>query len=135
MAEISAKNKGAIIGVLLSLTVGLNSLQSEIRQLREILSSLLSKQDPSITEVQEWLTLEQLKEYIPGHPSTPTLRRWIKQENMPSQRIKRKLVFKKTDIDAWLNSRTGATDVELEKKAEQFLKSSGKSHVAPWRQK
>lgn len=132
MAEISAKNKD----IILALTVGLNNLQSEVRQLREILSSLISKPGPTYTEGQEWLTLEQLMEYIPGSPSPSTLRRWTKDEHMPYQKIKRKLIFKKSDIDAWLNSRIGgATDVELEKKADQFLKASGRSNRAPWRLK
>ena len=83
--------------VIKTLTEELSFLRSEVRLLRDSLSSL-HKED-KVAEVQEWLTLEQLMTYIPGRPSIPTLRRWIKQDGLPAQKVKRKLVFLKSRID------------------------------------
>lgn len=127
--------KNDATSVITTLTEGFNCLQSEVRLLREMLSSLLSTEKGNIPEDQEWLTLEQLTEYIPGRPSIPTLRRWIKQEGLPGQKIKRKLVFQKSTVDEWLKSRTVRADNVLEKKANDYLKTAIKTHLPPWRKK
>ena len=134
MSENAVLNNDAAC-VITTLTEGFNHLQSEVRLLRELLSSLMTTKRINTTEDQEWLTLEQLTEYIPGRPSIPTLRRWIKQEGLPGQKIKRKLVFQKSTVDEWLKSRTVKADNVLEKKADDYLRAGIKTHLPPWRQK
>ena len=118
--------------VIKTLTEELSFLRSEVRLLRD---SLYSQKDDKAPEVQEWLTLEQLMTYIPGSPSIPTLRRWIKQDGLPAQKVKRKLVFLKSGIDEWLRKRSVSSDFEIEQKAKDYLKSTVKTHIPPWRQK
>lgn len=73
--------------------------------------------------------------YIHGNPSIPTLRRWIKQDGLPAQKIKRKLVYLKLGIDEWLRKRSVSSDFEIEQKAHDYLKSTVKTYIPPWRQK
>ena len=122
-----------IINVIKTLTEEISLLRSEVRLLHDSLSS--SNKEEKAPEVQECLTLEQLSEYIPGNPAIPTLRRWIKKEGLPSQKIKRKLIFKKSEIDEWLIKRTGSSVLEIDKQVMESLKSFERNPTPRWRRK
>lgn len=122
-----------IINVIKTLTEEISLLRSEVRLLHDSLSS--SNKEEKAPEVQECLTLEQLSDYIPGNPAIPTLRRWIKEEGLPSQKIKRKLIFKKSEIDEWLIKRTGSSVLEIDKQVTESLKSFERNPTPRWRRK
>ena len=123
-----------IINVIKTLTEEISSLRSEFRLLHDTLFSSSNRED-KVTEVQKWLTLEQLSDYIPGHPALSTLRRWIKQEGLPSQKIKGRLVFRKDLVDEWIQKRTVTSDMDIERMANESLKSIEKKQLPRWRQK
>ena len=53
----------------------------------------------------DWLfTIEQLMDYIPEHPARQTCYQWIYARLIPYEKHGRRLYFRKSDIDNWLNN-------------------------------
>ena len=60
-----------------------------------------------------WMTIKQLIEYLPDLPHITTLYRWIKEATIPVNKTTHRLRFRKSEIDAWLNSGRKKTYTEL----------------------
>ena len=60
----------------------------------------LSKQ--SFTKATVWMSVEDLINYIPGHPAKQTIYYWVWRKAIPYHKAGAKLQFLKSEIDAWL---------------------------------
>ena len=49
----------------------------------------------------EWLTLEQLIEYLPGNVKPRTVYDWVHKREVPFHKRRNALFFLKSEIDAW----------------------------------
>ena len=56
-----------------------------------------------------WWTAEDVGRYL--QVSSDTIYRWIEKKGMPAKRIGKKWLFKKAEIDAWINT-TGSKGVQ-----------------------
>lgn len=52
---------------------------------------------------EKWISLSEIADYI--GVSKDTIRNWIKQSNMPAQKIGRLWKFKISDVDEWIADR------------------------------
>jgi excisionase family DNA binding protein len=68
--------------------------------LRRVLSDL--KSDPPKQE-DAWMSLEDLRQYHPDKPSKQTIYQWVFYRQIPFHKGGKKLRFRKSEIDAWLN--------------------------------
>lgn len=66
------------------------------------------------TPVDEWLNLEQLRDYLPSKPSAPTVYRWVSERTIPHHKKGKHLSFRKSEIDAWITTGRKATRQEIE---------------------
>ncbi len=96
--------------------------------LPEAMAYLISKverlekliENPSDTrreETEQWLSIKQLCDYHPDHPARATVYGWVQQSLIPHYKTGKKLSFKKSEIDDWLNKGRQLTDEELQEEA------------------
>ncbi len=84
-------------------------LQEEVTQLRSIVRELFDM----VKEIRmyqwhgndNWMSIDDLCEYIPSHPAKQTVYGWLNQHDIPAYRIpgmSKNLMFLQSDIDEWL---------------------------------
>ncbi|HQS65933.1 MAG TPA: helix-turn-helix domain-containing protein [Sulfuricurvum sp.] len=54
-----------------------------------------------------WLTVDDICKYL--NVSNDTVYKWIEQKNMPAQKVGRRWMFKKDEVDEWIKA-GGAAD-------------------------
>jgi hypothetical protein len=81
---------------------------------------------PTVDEKKEWLTIDDLIEYLPSHPAKATIYGLVHRKAIPSIKINSKLIFVRAEIDEWLKSRKNLSYQELNDKATAFIRSRKK---------
>lgn len=76
---------------------------------------------PSKVDAQKWLDIKELKEYLPDHPAPTTVYGWVRNNIIPYYKKGKKLSFKKSEIDEWLNASRQMTDEEAEEAALDYV--------------
>ncbi len=74
-------------------------LISITEKLRNDIESLKSCSQQNKTE---WMTMEQLVEYIPTHPTGRSVYGWVRNGKIPYHKLLGSLVFKRHEIDEWM---------------------------------
>lgn len=86
------------------------------------LEQLITTQQPQQTpEAPEWMNLKDLRAYLPDHPAQTTVYGWIRANSIPYYKTGKKLSFKKSEIDEWLNATRSKTDAEIEADAINYI--------------
>ena len=68
----------------------------------EVKSFLQDLTKPSFSKAPEWMSVNDLISYLPGHPATQTIYCWVCKKKIPYHKAGAKLQFLKSEIDAWL---------------------------------
>lgn len=76
-------------------------LSERITKLEQKLE-FLSKVHSADTEVDQWLSVGELMEYIPEKPTKATIYGWVHEKRIPYHKRTKKLLFLKSEIDEWL---------------------------------
>ena len=87
----------------------------------ENIETLLSATQPQAQESDQWLNLNDLCNYHPDRPAKPTVYAWIGQRSIPYHKKGKKLMFLKSEIDAWLKEGRRKTAAEIQAEAQQFV--------------
>lgn len=58
-----------------------------------------------------WLTVEEICTYL--SVSNETVYKWIEQRGMPGNRVGRRWMFKKDEVDEWVRSGGSAENIPL----------------------
>ena len=91
---------------------------------------LLLKQNTSLKIEQDiWFDLNELIAYDPGKRSKMTFYGYIRRKEIPFHKTGKKVIFLKSEIDAWLKQGRQKTHDEISIEAEQYLTSTGKSKI------
>lgn len=106
----------------------LRRIENKLDSLQKQIDELTPKVDSDTT----WLTLKELSEYIPSHPSESTIRRMVRDKAIPYSKAGKRLVFQKSDIDQWLLSTRSKSVREVEAEAHKTM-ATIRRNVAPWR--
>lgn len=56
----------------------------------------------------KWLTVNEICEYL--YTTRDTVYKWIKQKQMPANKVGRKWLFRKDEVDAWVKSGKAADE-------------------------
>lgn len=92
-------------------------IENRLAQLEILFAGVQSQK----TNDSKWFTLNELVEYLPTHPARATVYGWIHTNQIPNSKKGKRLFFKKSEIDEWLQSGRRKTVVEIEKEAEDYL--------------
>lgn len=86
--------------------------------LSEIVDDALAQHDakkskPTQEHKDYFMDLDELHHYLPGHPPFPTIYGWCSKKLIPYHKLGRRLVFRKSEIDGWLEMKHVATTEEI----------------------
>lgn len=83
-----------------------DSLPGEVAAMNRKLDLLLSFVSPQGSEKDRdrLLTLDELQNYLPEQPAKPTVYGWVNERKIPFEKHGRRLYFRKTSIDKWLEN-------------------------------
>lgn len=89
----------------------------------ERLESLLENQpEPAASDnPNQRMNLKELQAYLPDHPAAPTVYGWVRNNLIPFYKKGKKLSFKKSEIDAWLDAGRNKTDEEIAEEANEYI--------------
>ena len=90
----------------------LNKLDSKIDGLNNI---------PQVRPADQWMNLKELCEYLPSHPAEQTVYGWTSCHQIPFHKRGKRIMFLKSEIDAWLHDGKRKSQKELAEEAAQFI--------------
>ena len=90
----------------------LNKLDSKIDGLNNI---------PQVRPADQWMNLKELCEYLPSHPAEQTVYGWTSCHQIPFHKRGKRIMFLKSEIDAWLHDDKRKSQKELADEAAQFI--------------
>ncbi len=103
----------------------LSTIKQDVQMIKDFI--LNSRKD---SEVKQWFNIEQLCEYLPQQPVKSTIYGLVHAGKIPNHKQGKKLIFKKSEIDLWIESHKRKSPVDLEKeienKVDTFLVSKTK---------
>lgn len=76
---------------------------------------------------EKWFDLEALCAYLPQHPAKQTVYGWTSANLIPYHKNGKSIIFRKTEIDEWLQQ--GAV------KSQQMIEAEARAYVDSTRQK
>lgn len=87
------------------------------------LESLLEKQHQANAPEPtcKWMDIKELQAFLPDHPAASTVYGWIRNGLIPYYKKGKKLSFKRSEIEEWMNSGRQQTDAELEAAAQDYI--------------
>lgn len=88
------------------------------------LETLLSVQTTAKVEPSDrWFNLQELCEYLPDRPARQTVYGWIAQRAIPYHKTGKKLQFRKSEIDEWIQGSRRLTASEQQAEAIHYINS------------
>ena len=79
----------------------------------------LNTQSPSIP-TEQWMNLKELCDYIPSHPAEQTVYGWTSCHQIPFHKRGKRIMFLKSEIDAWLRDGKVKSEKDLEDEAARY---------------
>lgn len=103
----------------------LNEILAKVTALEEKFSHF---QPVVQTEGSEWMNVTQLIEYLPTHPAEQTVYGWTSAHKIPFHKMGKCIVFKKSEIDEFLESKNlgRKSDKDIEEEAEAYVKNKSR---------
>jgi predicted DNA-binding transcriptional regulator AlpA len=100
------------------LPLAVSQLRSDVIEIKKLLHE---RSNRPLTNTDRWLSLQELREYLPGKPATATIYGWVHERSIPHKKAGKRLIFRLSEIDSWLNAKGRKTIAESEVAATQFL--------------
>lgn len=85
----------------------------------------LSNQKEPKEDLDKWMNLPELIDYLPDHPATATIYSWVSSRKIPHHKGSKTLRFLKSEIDQWLSSGKRKSESELQAEAESYQSKKG----------
>lgn len=95
------------------------TLADEVRSLKTLVES--GQKNAKDDNSNPWMTLKELQLFHPEHPAAPTIYGWVRGGLIPYYKKGKKLIFKRQEIENWLNAGRQKTDEEMETEAINFI--------------
>jgi excisionase family DNA binding protein len=91
----------------------------------EALENALQTKQEQPKNIDGWMSLEELRNYLPDHPAKSTIYGWVSQRIIPHHKGGKKLRFSKLEIDNWLLAGKRQSNDEVEVAAQEYLIRKG----------
>ena len=91
------------------------------RKVDDLTALLRSQSGQNLNPPDRWFSIEELSDYLPGHPAITTLYGKVQRREIPFSRNGKRLIFLQSSIDTWLQGKHVKTSAELVTVAEQHL--------------
>ena len=87
-------------------------LANEIRELKQLIQQSSASQKP---DPEEMMDMKRLREFHPEHPAR------VRAGVIPYYKTGKKLIFKRSEIEAWINDSRQMSDSEIEAQAIDYV--------------
>lgn len=77
----------------------------------------------SQNSANQWLSVEQLTEFLPGNPSRSTIYKWCCEHTIPYHKQGKRLCFLRSEIDTWLLSHARKSASQIAEEAQNNLRN------------
>lgn len=94
-----------------------------INEVQELKSLLQTSKQSAVEPADRWLNLQDLCNYLPDHPAKQTVYGWIVQRAIPYHKTGKKLQFRKSEIDEWIQGTRRLTASEQQAEAIHYINS------------
>lgn len=99
------------------------------RKVDDLTALLQSHSGQSRPDTDKWFSIKELSDYLPGNPAITTLYGKVQRREVPFSREGKRLVFRKSQIDSWLQSKRVKTNAELSVQADQYVNLNNRREV------
>lgn len=93
-------------------------LANEIKELKQLIQQSSASQKP---DPEEMMDMKRLREFHPEHPARSTIYGWVRAGVIPYYKTGKKLIFKRSEIEAWINDSRQMSDSEIEAQAIDYV--------------
>lgn len=76
-----------------------SQLLKEVGEMKAMLQGIAER---DAHPVKQWMSVDDLINYLPGHPARQTIYSWVWRKAIPYHKAGAKLQFLKSEIDAWI---------------------------------
>ncbi|GAB4020251.1 hypothetical protein GCM10028808_60770 [Spirosoma migulaei] len=87
----------------------------------DLTALLRSQSEQSQPAPDRWFSIEELSDYLPGHPAVTTLYGKVQRREIPFSRNGKRLAFRQSEIDAWLQGSRVKTNAERATQADHHI--------------
>ena len=95
-------------------------------KLESIERMLQANKPEPVQPENEWLNIDELREYIPSKPARQTVYGWINRKAIPYHKNGKKVYFSRVEIDEWLRHGAKRVNDEIGKEVDQYLSGQKK---------
>ena len=88
-------------------------------ELKDLIIKSLEK--PEEPKDDSSMNIDELRKYLPDHPAKSTIYGWVGAGLIPFHKYSKKLSFKKSEIDEWLDKGSGRTAEEIQDIAIEYV--------------
>lgn len=106
------------------------SILSNIVDKLIIIEDKVNQLTSSNENVEEWLNVKELCDYLPSHPAEQTVYGWTSSKFIPFYKKGKNLTFLRSEIDLWLKKNHYKSLDDIEKEANEF--SNNKKNSRRW---
>lgn len=99
---------------MVQLMAKLEEIETKLEEIHQVIC-------PCVEE--RWMSLKELREYLPSHPAEQTIYGWTSHHNIPYHKRGKRIMFLKSEIDQWLHDGKIKSQIELQKEALRFIQS------------
>ncbi len=85
-------------------TITFNDLPQAVAEINRKLDILLADRTAQTDSENSYMTMEQLREYLPDSPARQTVYQWISHRKIPFEKYGKRLYFRKLRIDDWIEN-------------------------------
>lgn len=96
-----------------------SALRKEISELKSLILSM--KPTPEKEPLPEFLSVDQLRDYLPSKPARQTVYGLVSAKKIPFHKFNGKLFFSRQEIDSWIGEKRQKTEAEIEEEAREFI--------------
>lgn len=100
----------------------LPNLVFELSQKLDDLTNLINERVEAPSS-DRWMNIKEFAEYHPAKPAITTVYTWAQAGAIPFVRQGKQLLFRKSEIDRWLTSKTSTTATQVAQLADARLSS------------
>lgn len=103
-----------------------------VQQVDQIGSKLDQLSKPTKADEERWMDINEVCDYIPCHPAVGTVYKWTSARLIPFHKRGKNVMFKKSEIDRWIQGESIRTKEDV--KAEALADFKGKAYLTGMKQ-
>lgn len=101
------------------------SIENRLSSIENLLHNLKNENNDKSTrpDIDRWFDILDLCNYHPEKPARATVYTWVRERRIPHHKKGKKLIFLKSEIDAWIKEGRKKTSTEIHEKASSHFRT------------